>query len=438
MFRSAANVNKIHSRFDGRMMDNPVKWSNRNMNTEQEHFDILIVGGGMVGATLGNALGDSGLRVAVLEDAPPEEFSPDQAHDLRVSAVSIASSNILRTLGVWDGIATRRLCPYRRMRVWEDQGDVEFRSEDINEPVLGHIVENRVIQLAALERLRHFGNVTLLCPAKTRSISYAPAGSAVELEDGRVLACRLLVAADGGFSRVRQAAGMGVSGWDYEQHALVLTVETACGQQNITWQRFTPNGPQALLPLSGPHASLVWYNTPEEVKRLKALPVENLMKELTSTFPESLGVVKSITAIGSFPLRRQHALRYVKEGVALIGDAAHMIHPLAGQGVNIGLLDAAALAETLIAAHRAGDDLGSMSVLSRYEGMRRRNNLLMMTVMDLFYRAFGNDSKPIRLVRNLGLGLAERLQPAKKFAMSYAMGVKGVLPRLAKGEALVG
>lgn len=408
------------------------------MNTQQDHFDILIVGGGMVGATLGNALGDSGLQVLVLEDAPPEEFSPDQVHDLRVSAVSIASSNILKTLGIWSGITARRLCPYRRMRVWEDQGDVEFRSEDLNEPVLGHIVENRVIQLAALERLRQFENVTLLCPAKTRSIKYSPGGSTVELDNGRVLGCRLLVAADGGFSRVRQAAGMGVSGWDYEQHALVLTVETACGQQDITWQRFTPNGPQALLPLSGAHASLVWYNTPEEVKRLKGLPVEDLMRELKTAFPDCLGVVKSVTAIGSFPLRRQHALRYVKEGVALIGDAAHMIHPLAGQGVNIGLLDAAALAETLIAALRAGEDLGSMSVLSRYEGMRRHNNLLMMTVMDLFYRTFGNDSKPLRLMRNLGLGLAERLKPAKKFSMSYAMGLKGVLPRLAKGEALVG
>ena len=408
------------------------------MNTQQELFDILIVGGGMVGATLGCALGDSGLKVAVLEDAPPEDFSPEQPHDLRVSAVSIASSNILRTIGVWDGITARRLCPYRRMRVWEDRGDVEFRSEDINEPVLGHIVENRVIQLAALERLRHFDNLTLLCPARTQAIAYSPTGSTVELDDGRVLGCRLLVAADGGFSRVRQAAGMGVSGWDYEQHALVLTVETACGQQDITWQRFTPAGPQALLPLSGPHASLVWYNTPEAVKRLKGLSADALLRDLKAAFPNCLGEIKAITAQGSFPLRRQHALRYVKEGVALIGDAAHMIHPLAGQGVNIGLLDAAALAETLIAAKRVGDDLGSMTVLSRYEGMRRRNNLLMMTVMDMFYRAFGNDSRPIRMLRNVGLGLAERLKPAKKLAMSYAMGLKGALPRLAKGEALVG
>jgi 2-octaprenyl-3-methyl-6-methoxy-1,4-benzoquinol hydroxylase len=405
------------------------------MNNE---YDVLIVGGGMVGATLGCALGGSGLRVAVLEETPPVTFSPEQPHDLRVSAVSVASACILKTIGAWPGIVERRLCPYRRMRVWEDRGDVEFRSEDINEPVLGHIVENRIIQLAALERLDDFDNVELICPAKTRAVNYSPSGSSVELEDGRVLTGRLLVAADGGFSKVRQAAGMGVSGWDYEQHALVLTVDTACGQQDITWQRFTPTGPQALLPLSGAHASLVWYNTPEEVKRLRALPDVALLAELLKTFPDCLGEIKAITARGSFPLRRQHALRYTKEGVALIGDAAHMIHPLAGQGVNIGLLDAAALAEVLIDAQRKDTDLGAQVVLSRYEWMRRRNNLVMMSAMDAFYRAFGNAHPPLRLIRNIGLELAERLKPAKKLAMSYAMGLNGDLPKLAQGEALLG
>ncbi|GAB6046944.1 FAD-dependent monooxygenase [Methyloparacoccus murrellii] len=403
-----------------------------------EDYDVLIVGGGMVGGTLGCALGGSGLRVAVLEDAPPMPFSPEQPHDLRVSAVSVASANILRTIGAWDGIASRRLCPYRRMRVWEDAGDVEFRSEEINEPVLGHIVENRVIQLAVLDRLRDFDNVSLLSPVKTRAIRYQPHGSEVELDDGRVLRTRLLVAADGGFSRVRQAAGMGVSGWDYEQHALVLTVDTAAAQQDITWQRFTPVGPQALLPLSGPHASLVWYHRPEEVQRLKGLPDAELLAELLAAFPPCLGQIRAITARGSFPLRRQHALRYIKPGVALIGDAAHMIHPLAGQGVNIGLLDAAALAEVLISAQRKQEDWASEAALARYERMRRSNNLLMMTVMDGFYRAFGNRHLPLRLVRNLGLGLAERLRPAKKLAMSYAMGLNGSLPRLAQGEALLG
>lgn len=404
----------------------------------KEEYDVLIVGGGMVGATLGCALGGSGLRVAVLEDAPPPEFTPDQPHDLRVSAVSVASASILKTVGAWKGVTARRLCPYRRMRVWEDRGDVEFRSEELNEPVLGHIVENRIIQLAVLERLKDFANVDLLCPAKTRRIDYTASGSTVELEDGRVLAGRLLVAADGGYSRVRQVAGMGVAGWDYEQHAFVLTVDTGYAQQDITWQRFTPTGPQAFLPLDGPHASLVWYNTPDEVKRLKSLPDAVLLRELLDTFPPCLGEITAITAQGSFPLKRQHALNYTKEGVALIGDAAHMIHPLAGQGVNIGLLDAAALAQTLIAARRNGKDFGASKVLDDYESMRRRNNLVMMTTMDLFYRVFGTASPPLRLVRNLGLGIAEHLKPAKKMVMRYAMGIGGSLPKLARGEAIVG
>lgn len=404
----------------------------------QNDYDVLIVGGGMVGATLGCALGGSRLRVAVLEDSPPPAFALLQPHDLRVSAVSIASASVLKTVGAWKGVVSRRLCPFRRMRVWEEKGDVEFNSEELNEPVLGYIVENRVIQLAALDRLKDFANVDLLCPVKTRQIDYAPGGSTVTLEDGRVIKGRLLVAADGGFSRVRQAAGMGVSGWDYEQHAFVLTVETAYGQQDITWQRFTPTGPLAFLPLDGPHASLVWYNTPEEVKRLKSLPDDELMPELLATFPSCLGEIKAITARGSFPLKRQHALGYVKEGVALIGDAAHMIHPLAGQGVNIGLLDVAALAQTLIGAQRGGKDIGAAKVLSEFEAMRRHNNLLMMTTMDLFYRVFSNASLPLKFVRNLGLGMAERLKPAKKIAMRYAMGVGGSLPKLARGEAIVG
>jgi 2-octaprenyl-3-methyl-6-methoxy-1,4-benzoquinol hydroxylase len=402
-----------------------------------EHYDVVIVGGGMVGAALGCGLGGSPLKVAVLEDVPPPPFSAEQLHDLRVSAISIASASILKTVGAWQGVAARRFCPFRRMKVWEDRGDVEFRSEEINEPLLGYIVENRIIQLALLDRLKAFTNVDFLCPVQTQSIDYSPGHSKVVLADGRVLTCCLLVAADGGFSRVRQAAGMGVHTWDYEQHALVLTVETAYAQQDITWQRFTPTGPLAFLPLDGPNASLVWYHKPEEVKRLKALPDEDLLSELKAGFPALLGEIVRIAARGSFPLRRQHAQRYVKEGVALIGDAAHMIHPLAGQGVNIGLLDAAALAQVLVAAKKASKDVGSNAVLQEYEKMRRQNNLLMMTTMDLFYRVFGNAHLPVKLLRNIGLGLAERLAPAKKIAMKYAMGLGGQLPKLARGEALM-
>lgn len=403
------------------------------MNNE---YDVVIVGGGMVGATLACALGGSSLRVAVVEGERPREFAPDQDRDVRVSAVSIASSSIFGAIGAWDGMVGRRVCPFRRMRVWEDSGDVEFRSQDIHESVLGHIVENRVIQLALLERLPHLDNIDLFCPAETRAIHYTAQGSRIELGDATVLEGRLLIAADGGFSRVRQAAGMGVSHRDYEEQALVLTVETAYGQQDITWQRFVPTGPQAFLPLTGPFASLVWYHHADKVRELKGLGDADLLDAVTQAFPDCLGELRALVARGSFPLRRQHALCYAKEGVALIGDAAHMIHPLAGQGVNIGLLDAAALAEVLVDARHRGADIGSTGILGAYERMRRTDNLVMMTTMDLFSRVFGNANAPLRLLRNIGLGFAARVTPVKHLVMRHAMGLDGRLPRLARGESI--
>lgn len=399
-------------------------------------YDVIVVGGGMVGATLACCLGNTPLSVAVIEGRHPQPFASGQPLDLRVSAISIASRRIFEGIGAWNNIAAMRLCPFRRMRVWEITEGTEFRSRDVQYPELGYIVENRVIQLGLLQRLGEFDNVDLLCPAKSCRIDYHPRGSVIELDDGSLLEARLLVAADGGHSQVRRAAAIGVTAWDYEQSALVLTVETAYGQQDITWQRFTESGPQAFLPLPGPYASLVWYQHPEEVRRLQSLDDGELLNALYEAFPRELGEVVQILDRGSFPLRRQHAQRYVKEGVALIGDAAHMIHPLAGQGVNIGLLDAAALAQVLMAAQARGKDFGDLRVLQEYEAMRWRDNLTMMTAMDLFYRVFGTPSLPLKLLRNLGLSLAQRLHPARLAVMRYAMGLEGNLPRLAQGEPL--
>jgi len=404
----------------------------------KEHFDVVIVGGGMVGAAVACGLGGSGLRVAVLESSPPQEFSNDQPHDLRVSALSIASKNILEVVGAWSGVINRRFCPFRRMRVWETAGDTEFCSDDIDYPELGYIVENRITQLALLERLVEFGNITLICPAAIKKINYAAeTPSEISLDDGRVLSAKVVVAADGGQSRVRQAVGLGVTSWDYNQHALVIYIETDYEQQDITWQRFVPTGPQAFLPLPGPYGSLVWYHSPDEVRRLQALPFEQLKQELLAAFPDCLGKIKAVLGVASFPLKRQHAQAYVKPGVVLVGDAAHMINPLAGQGVNIGLLDAAALVEVLIEADNNGDDIASLAVLKRYEGMRRNENLKMMTVMDVFYRLFSNEVLPVKFLRNLGLGLAEHILPAKNKVMRNAMGLEGKLPKLAKGQSLV-
>ncbi|MGR8998631.1 MAG: UbiH/UbiF/VisC/COQ6 family ubiquinone biosynthesis hydroxylase [Gammaproteobacteria bacterium] len=404
----------------------------------KEKFDVVIVGGGMVGAAVACSLGGSLLKVAVIESSPPPAFAQDQPHDLRVSALSIASKNILETVGAWNGVVNRRFCPFRRMRVWETAGDTEFCSDDINYPELGYIVENRITQLALLERLQNFDNVELICPASIDKINYSAGKiNEVELDNGRILSAKVLVAADGGQSKIRQAVGLGVTSWDYKQHALVLYIETAYGQQDITWQRFTPSGPQAFLPLTGHYGSIVWYNSPDEVHRLKNLPYEQLKDELVAAFPACLGKVNSVLGVASFPLKRQHAQDYVKPGIVLVGDAAHMINPLAGQGVNIGLLDAAALGEVLIDAYKKGLELGDLSVLKHYEKLRRKENLKMMTVMDAFYQVFSNDFLPLKFLRNLGLGLAERISPAKTKVMRSAMGLEGNLPKLARGERII-
>lgn len=405
----------------------------------KSRYDIVIVGGGMVGATIACALGNSDLSVAVLESHYPEPFLSEQPNDLRVSAISVASENILRMVGAWEGIVSRRSCPYRRMKVWEadeQKASTEFVSDKIGYDHLGHIVENRIVQLALLEQLETFSNVDLICPVSIEDIDYSPGSSLIRLTDGKEIIGRLLIAADGGESRVRQAAGIGVHKWDYEQYALVASVATSYAQQDITWQQFTPTGPLAFLPLCGKNASLVWYNTPENVKRLMALDEEVFLAQLQRTFPETLGEIEHLYTRGFFPLRRQHAQQYVAEGVALAGDAAHMIHPLAGQGVNIGLLDAAALAETILTAARSGEDYVSLNVLKDYEKQRRHHNLIMMQTMDAFYRVFSNQNLPLKLFRNIGLGVAGKLKPAQNKVMQFAMGLEGPLPALAQLKAI--
>ncbi|MFN3880561.1 MAG: UbiH/UbiF/VisC/COQ6 family ubiquinone biosynthesis hydroxylase [Nitrincola lacisaponensis] len=400
-------------------------------------YDIVIVGGGMVGSAIACALGGSRYRIAVIEGQYPDAYETGQPHDLRVSALSVASETLLRNIGAWDGVLSRRACPYRRMKVWESHESAAtlFDSEQIGEAYLGHIVENRITQLALLETLKQHENIDLICPAKTLNIDYSPGSSLVQLDDGRELLARLLIGADGGESRVRQAAGIGISKWDYDQQALVASVITDYPQQDITWQQFTATGPLAFLPLNGPHASLVWYNTPDEVKRLLALSDEAFLQALHQRFPACLGKISQLLERGAFPLRRQHAQRYIVEGVALAGDSAHMIHPLAGQGVNIGFMDAAMLAEVLLqAASENHDAFYSEEVLSRYQQARRSQNLLMMQTMDAFYRVFSTENPPLKLLRNLGLGLAERLPFAKPHVTRYAMGLEGPVPQLARRD----
>ncbi len=419
-------------------------------------FDLVIVGGGMVGATLACALADTKLQIAIVEPHFPKAFAVDQVHDLRVSALNIASENILKNVGAWPGVSSRRSCVYRRLKTWEmdeDRAAILFDSaelglsqgEGVGQGVdyLGHIVENRVIQLALLEQINSAQNITLF-NQNTVDIDYQPGASLIELADGKQLIAKLLVGADGGNSKVRSAAGIGIHSWDYQQSALVISVQMLADQQDITWQQFTPSGPLAFLPLTGDSASLVWYNTPDRIKQLLALDEAGFLAALTASFPDCLKTVHKVLAKAAFPLKRQHAQQYVQEGLALIGDAAHMIHPLAGQGVNIGLLDAAQLAQTILAvigdevssadeyANSTDDDIGSLKVLADYQLKRRRHNLLVMQLMDSFYRVFSNNLGPLKILRNIGLGLAGNFPLAKKKVMALAMGMEGPLPELAR------
>lgn len=401
-------------------------------------YDVVIVGGGMVGSMLAAALAmQAGMKIAVLEHQQPEPFIPGTApaYDIRVSALSIATQRMLEKVGAWQGILDRRACPYRQMLVWDGEtgGRTHFVASEIGAPELGHIVENRVLQLALLDVILAADSVDYRCPASLLSYQCEDEHISCELSAGQgVITTRLLVGADGARSTVRDLAGIDMDRSPYPHHALVATVETELPQQDITWQRFQPTGPEAMLPLTGHHASMVWYHTAEEVQRLKALSDADFIDTLQNAFPSELGGVRTVLERSSFPIMRAHAHHYVAERVALIGDAAHTVHPLAGQGVNLGMLDAAALAQVLREATEAGRDLGNRRVLRRYERWRRGDNALMISILDGFYHAFKPQPSMVQNVRSAALNMADRAGPVKSLVMRYAMGTAGDLPTLAR------
>jgi 2-octaprenylphenol hydroxylase len=405
------------------------------LNTD---YDLTIAGGGMVGATLANALGEADLRIALLEGAPLDRIRPAMESDIRVSAINRASQRIFAAIGAWEGMTAWRVSPFRDMRVWDAAGfgQIHFDSADLGEPLLGWIIENRVIQYALLERVQQLPAVEMLCPAALETAQpLAETGWRVRLQDGRELTTRLLVGADGASSRVRQLAGIDTGGWNYDQQAVVGNVRTVEPHQETAWQRFLPTGPLAFLPLHDGRCSIVWSTTPEQAGALLALDESAFAEALADAFDQRLGSIIEVGPRGAFPLRLQHAHAYVKPGLALIGDAAHVVHPLAGQGVNLGLLDAATLAEVILDALDAGRDFASFKTLRRYERWRKGDNLLMLGVMDGFKRLFGNSLPPVRLLRNVGLKLTDAAGPLKNLIARRAMGLEGDLPRLARAAS---
>ncbi|MET0946935.1 MAG: 2-octaprenyl-3-methyl-6-methoxy-1,4-benzoquinol hydroxylase [Pseudomonas sp.] len=400
--------------------------------------DLLIVGAGMVGSALALALQDSGLEVLLLDGSPlsVKPFDAEAAFEPRVSALSAASQRILERLGVWDGIAARRSSPYTDMHVWDGSGtgQIHFSASSVHAEVLGHIVENRVVQDALLDRL-HDCDLGMLANARLEQMRRSGDDWLLTLADGRLLRAPLVVAADGANSAVRRLTGTETREWDYLHHAIVTSVRTADSHRKTAWQRFTDNGPLAFLPLEreGEHwCSIVWSVTPGEGERLMALDDETFCRELEQAFEGRLGPVLSADPRVCVPLRQRHAKRYVAEGLALIGDAAHTIHPLAGQGVNLGFLDAAVLAEVLLHAAERGERLADVRVLSRFERRRMPHNLALMAAMEGFERLFQADPLPLRWLRNTGLKVVNQLPEAKAIFVRQALGLSGDLPELAK------
>jgi 2-octaprenylphenol hydroxylase len=404
-------------------------------------FHIIIVGGGMVGACVA-ALAAANprladLRKAVLEANPPAQ--PQGDVDLRVSAVSRASQRILAAVGAWPLIPARSLSPYDEMIVWDaasrprGAGAIQFSASATSEPNLGHIVENRQLQWALYE-CPAFRRVTLL-RAELAGMTLERDRAVVSLGDGRTLSASLVIGSDGAASLSRKLAGIETSGWDYDQRALVTHVRTEHSHARTAWQRFLADGPIAFLPLADGRSSIVWTTRPAHAEHLASCPPEEAAQEIERAIDGALGKVEIAAQRLHFPLRLAHARQYCKERFALVGDAAHAIHPLAGQGVNLGFLDCAALIEVLARELENGADPGALAelrVLRRYERWRKSENMIALGLVDGLNRLFSTSDATLGSIRRAGLGAVDASALAKRFFMGRAMGTSGELPAVAR------
>jgi 2-polyprenylphenol 6-hydroxylase len=398
--------------------------------------DIIIVGAGIAGSALAVALSGRGLSIALIEAQALASCSTEPepglgGFDARVSALTPNSRKLLEGIAVWPGIAARRLCPYDHMTVWDAEGTavMEFDCADVSAVELGYIVENRVIVSALLDRVRGCPDVSLYNPARVAACEMLSDGTVrVELEDKADLSASLLVAADGANSPVRQMLEFPTREWDYGHRAIVASVQLERSHRSTAWQRFMPSGPLAFLPLPDigeqHYCSIVWSVEADLADELLELDDEVFALRLGRALEHRLGEVLACSPRFAFPLRQRHAVDYVAPGVALVGDAAHSIHPLAGQGINLGLQDVAVLAEEILAADERGISPGQLAVLKRYQRRRKGENLAMMAAMDGFKRLFSQRSLPLRWLRNAGMRGIERAAPIKARLMRHAMGIK--------------
>lgn len=387
-------------------------------------LDVAVVGAGMVGAAAALALARRGLRVALLEEREPARWDAVDDVDLRVVALAPSAVDLFGQLGVWDAIRSARAAPYRRMQVWDSGSgaQIEFDAADRGEAELGWIVENRLIQHRLWSALQAEANVTLRCPARVVATEDEGEARVLRLDDDGKLSARLVVAADGAASPLRHLLDIGASGHVYDQHALVAHVQTSRAHENTAWQRFLPTGTLAFLPLADGRCSIVWSLPAAECRRLRELDESSFLRELGCAFDFRLGPVSAVSARAEFPLRLLLADRYIAPRFALIGDAAHVVHPLGGQGVNLGLRDVAALVEAVSAARDQDRDIGAETVLRRYERRRRSDNTLSAWGFDGINRVFRSEFEPLVLARGLGLRAVNAIGPLKQLFVRHAAG----------------
>lgn len=401
-----------------------------------ESFEAVIVGGGMVGTALCALLAQAGMRVALVEAQPAPlslESAINKLPNPRVSALTPVSQRLLTHLGAWPAMQKTRVTPYKGMHVWdaEGSGEIAFSADEAGVAVLGHIVENTVTLAALNNHVIGDSNVTTYFGVRLQALQRS-SGSRLVLDDGRQLHSPLIVAADGARSVLREMAGIDVASDDMQQEAVVTTVQCAKPHGGIARQAFIDGRPLAFLPLtvegSDHYCSIVWSTTPEHAAELSELPREALGEALGKAFGHRLGEVTVCDKAHRFPLVQRHARHYVQPHFALVGDAAHSIHPLAGQGVNLGLMDAAVLAEEVVHAWQRGAPWGELSTLRRYERRRRFDNSAMLGLMKGFKVLFGSHDPALTLARNLGMSGMNQWVPLKRVLMRQATGERGRLP----------